>query len=412
MHARKTKELVALSTIPLIMTLGNSMLIPVLPAMRERLGVSAFQISLLITVYSLVAIVLIPIAGYLSDRFGRKQVILPSLVLTAIGGAICGVGAWFMAHPYGVILIGRFLQGIGAAGAAPIVMPLIGDLFKEEAEVSRGLGVIETSNTFGKVLSPLLGAWLASFVWYAPFLSIPLLCIASLLLVGFLVAAPKRTTEEKEKAAIGPFLRSVKAIFAEKGRWLYAIFAVGGICMFVVFAALFYLSEHLEARYQIHGVSKGGLLAIPLGLLCIASYLTGKWIGESKQRMKWAGFTGMALATAATLACGWTRSDTLIPLLGLIGVAGAGIGMALPSLDALITEGIEKAERGTVTSIYSSMRFAGVALGPPVASVLQASSRAALFYTIAGVCALAACFALWAIKPKEKAVTGLRLNKV
>lgn len=80
-------NLVALGSIPLMMTLGNSMLIPVLPEIGRKLHVSSFRISMLITVYAVVAILLIPIAGYLSDRFGRKAVIVPCLILTVIGGA-------------------------------------------------------------------------------------------------------------------------------------------------------------------------------------------------------------------------------------------------------------------------------------------------------------------------------------
>lgn len=79
-------NLLALGSIPLMMTLGNSMLIPVLPEIGRKLHVSSFRISMLITVYAVVAILLIPIAGYLSDRFGRKAVIVPCLILTVIGG--------------------------------------------------------------------------------------------------------------------------------------------------------------------------------------------------------------------------------------------------------------------------------------------------------------------------------------
>ena len=145
------------------------MLIPILPQIERELKVSSFKVSMLITVYAVVAILLIPLAGYLSDRFGRKAVIIPSLVIAAAGGAVAGA-AWFMSGniAYWTIL-GRFLQGVGAAGAFPIVIPLVGDMFKNEDEVSKSLGIIETSNTFGKVLSPILGAALAVWLWYSPF---------------------------------------------------------------------------------------------------------------------------------------------------------------------------------------------------------------------------------------------------
>ena len=81
---------------------------------------------------------------------------VPSLLIAAIGGAITGWVSWKVDNPYTWILIGRAIQGIGAAGAMPVVIPCVGDLYKDEKQVSTGLGIIETSNTFGKVLSPIL----------------------------------------------------------------------------------------------------------------------------------------------------------------------------------------------------------------------------------------------------------------
>ncbi|TDF99865.1 MFS transporter [Paenibacillus piri] len=385
------------------MTLGNSMLIPILPALAEELQVSPFQISLIITLYSLVAIVLIPVAGYLSDRFGRKKILIPGLLLAGAGGAVCGLASILPGNGYHIMLWGRLLQGVGAAGAAPIVLPLVGDLFQQEKEVSAGLGVIETANTFGKVLSPIVGSLLALISWYTPFYAIPALCLLSVLLVGILVKAPRKDKPEPV-VSFASFRRSIRELFREKGSWLGAVFAAGGICMFVVFAALFYLSNLLEDRYGIKGVYKGCLLAFPLAALCLSSYVTGKIIGENKPLMKWVTLGGLVVMSVALLICGWTEPESLIYLLLLLGLAGIGIGASLPSLDALITEGIEKEQRGTITSIYSSMRFIGVAVGPPAASLLMNMSSRWLFYPISAASALAALLALLAIRPgKQKA---------
>ncbi|MCJ8010508.1 MFS transporter [Paenibacillus sp. KQZ6P-2] len=394
----KKWDLAALASIPLIMTLGNSMLIPILPQISQQLQVSALQVSMLITVYAVVAILLIPIAGYLSDRFGRKNVIIPSLIIAAAGGALSGIGAWMTGGltAYWIILGGRFLQGIGAAGAFPIVLPLVGDMFKEEDDVSKSLGIIETSNTFGKVLSPILGAALASVLWYLPFLSIPVMCILSLLLVLFFVKTPKK--KNQDNLSIKQFLSDTKSILREKGRWLYAIFAVGGISMFILFGVLFYLSETLESEYGLHGVVKGLVLAIPLALLCLASYAAGKIIGKNKKRMKWTGFAGMALSTVCLVITGF--SSQIYFVVAFFSLCGAGIGSALPCMDALITEGIEQKQRGTITSLYSSMRFIGVSLGPPAVSLLMKTNHWVLFGVMAVVGAVGGLLTLFAVKPE------------
>jgi ACDE family multidrug resistance protein len=388
------RALFSLASIPLIMTLGNSMLIPVLPEIRSELRISSFQTSLLITVFSVMAIVLIPPAGYLSDRIGRKKVIIPSLIIAGLGGAVCGGASLMMKEPYSVIMAGRVLQGIGAAGAAPIVMPLIGDLFKSEKEVSAGLGIIETSNTFGKVISPILGSVLAWAAWYAPFLSIPVFSLISLLLVIFFVKSPKSTAKP---APFRQFASDLFRLMKRKGRWLYTVFFVGGCGMFILFSFLFYLSDSLEDTYHLKGILKGCVLAIPLAVLCSASYLTGKKIGENKVLMKWLTAAGFALAAAAIAACGWF--EPVAAIIAALSAAGLGIGVALPCLDAFITEGIEKEQRGTVSSFYSSMRFAGVAFGPPAASLLVSRSENGLFWTLAGVSAAACAATLLAIRP-------------
>jgi MFS transporter, ACDE family, multidrug resistance protein len=386
--------ILSLSSIPLVMTLGNSMLIPVLPAMENKLNISAFQSSMIITVYSIVAIILIPIAGFLSDHIGRKKVIIPSLFIAGIGGLISGWAAWKMADAYWIILAGRALQGVGAAGAAPIVMPLVGDMFKNDDDVSSSLGLIETSNTFGKVLSPILGAFLAGFIWFLPFFSFPVFCTISILLVFFLVKTPNK---REEPLPLKKFWSNIKDTFKNNGKWLYAIFLIGAILMFVLFGILFYLSDVLEKTYDIKDVKKGLLLAVPLGALCLSSYLTGKKIKENKILMKWIIFLGSVLVAAATAILSFSNSMWF--MISMFLFAGIGIGVALPSLDALITEGIAKEERGTITSLYSSMRFIGVAGGPPAIAILMKHSDQGLFYILSGITILAALAAIIAIKP-------------
>lgn len=390
-------SVLAISSIPLVMTLGNSMLIPVLPAMEDKLNISSFQSSLIITVYSIVAIILIPIAGFLSDHIGRKKVIIPSLAIAAIGGLISGWAAWKIKDPYWIILVGRALQGIGAAGAAPIVMPLVGDMFKSEKEVSSTLGIIETSNTLGKVISPILGAFLATFIWFIPFLSFPIFCLISILLMAFFV---RRGKTEYEPIPFKEFIHQVKKIFKNNGRWLLAIFAIGIILMFVLFGVLFYLSEVLEREHHIMNVKKGLYLALPLGALCLTSLITGKIIKENKILMKWITFTGLLLMSLSIVSLSFSKGMWFMIIMFLL--SGIGIGASLPCLDAIITEGIQKDQRGTITSIYHSMRFIGVAAGPPVIAILLNQLEGTLFYILAIIGIIAVLLTLFAIKPDKK----------
>ncbi|PAF39182.1 MFS transporter [Terribacillus saccharophilus] len=388
--------IIALASIPLIMTLGNSMLLPVLPLMEEELDITKLQSSFIITFYSIVAIIFIPIAGFLSDRFGRKAVILPSLVIAGAGGLIAGIFSVGSESPYLWILIGRILQGIGVAGAAPVVLPLVGDMFEKEEDVSATLGLVETANTFGKVLSPVLGALLAGFLWYLPFYAIPVFCAISFLLVLFLIKKPK---DDKKGNDFKTFMKNTKATFHEHGGWLTATFLIGAILMFLLFGILFYLSTVLEEKYGMHGILKGAVLAIPLAALCLASYLTGKWIKNNGKLMKWIIFTGVVVAGVVTIALYFSKG--IFFMMAVFLVAGVGIGAGLPCLDSLVTSNMEKDVRGTVTSLLSAMRYVGVAAGPPAVAILLKVDFIWLIVTFAGAAFIAALLTLKFVKPPD-----------
>ena len=360
--------IVSMASIPLVMTLGNSMLIPVLPILEDKVGISSFQSSMIITSYSVAAIILIPVAGYLSDRFGRKMVILPSLILALIGGLIAGFASWKMEDPYTWIIIGRIIQGVGASGAMPIILPLVGDLYKDDDEkTSSCLGIIETSNTFGKVLSPILGAAFAALIWFLPFFSISVFSLISIALIFFFVKVPK---EKDDPVKFKEFLGNTKKTFKKEGKWLFTVFLNGALVMLILFATLFFLSDSLEKVHDLKGIKKGFVLAIPLLFLCIASFITGRKIKGNLPTMKKMMIICLIALSVSVVFVGFI-SEKLILLLIVTSIVGTSIGSLLPVLDAIITENIDKVERGTVSSFYSSARFIGVAAGPPIMSLVM-----------------------------------------
>jgi ACDE family multidrug resistance protein len=386
---------IALSLVPLIMVLGNSMLIPILPTMQTKLGISKFQVSLVITLFSVPAGIIIPLAGYLSDRFGRKVVIIPSLILYALGGLIAGLAAWLLKNPYWLIMLGRMVQGAGAAGTAPITMALISDIYKGE-ERSKVLGINEAANGLGKVLSPILGVLIAMIVWYAAFFAFPIVCTLSAVLLWLLVKEPPRKNDPQPFSS---YMRTLKTIFKREWKWLLTAYFAGASALFILFGVLFYLSQLLEEQYRIDGIPKGGILAVPLLAMAITSYVTGAKIKKRFGLMKWLVVIGFFLLSGSLTSAAFFRNPYV--LLGFLVVAGISTGLTLPCLNTWITSAVSKEERGIVTSFYGAVRFFGVAFGPPIFTWLIEVSRLFMFLTVAGLAFLVGLLSLWLIRPQN-----------
>ncbi|WP_225228598.1 MFS transporter [Bacillus sp. PS06] len=388
---------VAIGSIPLILVLGNSMLIPVLPEMQKELGISQFQVSLVITVFSVAAAVSIPILGYLSDRFTRKAIIIPALVLYGTGGLLAGLAASWFTSPFLWIMIGRVMQGVGAAGTAPIAMALTGDLYKG-GQQSKVLGLVEASNGFGKVISPIIGSLLALLFWYAAFYAFPLFCLVSILLTLFFV---KEKKQKKEPPPFGKYFKGLLTVFKNEGRWLFTAYLAGATCLFTLFGILFYLSDVLELQYKIDGIPKGAILAIPLLVMTTTSYITGSKIGKNMALMKKLIIIGLGLMTISFSTLMFFES--LVPFISILVISSVGTGLVLPCINSLITGSVSSSKRGFVTSLYGSVRFLGVAIGPPIFGWLMAWSRSGMFLITASLTLVVGllCIALIHVKKKK-----------
>lgn len=393
---RRLWEFIAIATVPLVLVLGNSMLVPILPQMVRELGITKAQSSLVITLFSVTAGLVIPIAGFLSDRFNRKGVIIPALILFGAAGVLAGFGAVWKS--YTVIIIARALQGIGAAGTSSIAMALVGDLYSGATE-SRALGLTEASNGTGKVISPILGAAIALIVWYAPFFAFPVFCLLSILAVSLIIKEPKK---EKEPPRFHEYLLANKKILKSKGKWLIPAFFAGSLGLFILFGVLFYLSNILEEPpYGIDGVVKGLVLAIPLLGMVVTSYTTGAKIkkdGLLMRKLMLIALLGMVVSLALTVFF----YKNLVVFIELLTLSCIGIGLLLPCLNTIITGSVEKEERGMITSLYNCLRFLGVAAGPPLFSWMMDRSDRLVFITVSSLAFAALCLVFFLIKPSAQ----------
>ncbi len=385
-----------LAAVPFIMVLGNSMLIPILPAIKNAMGITIFQADLIITAFSIPAGLVIPIAGFASDRWGRKQIMAPALVIYGVGGLISGLAALLLENPYYVLLAGRVVQGIGAGGTYQLAMALTGDIFQSK-ERTKVLGLLEAANGFGKVVSPIAGAALGLVIWFAPFFVYGLLAIPVALAVWFVVKEPE---QERQTPGFKDYLAQLKDIFKQKGIPLLASFFSGMVVLFILFGVLSWLSDLLEQQYEITGIYSGLLIAIPVGTMALTSYLSGFYLQQMEAKyLKTSILAGLGTVTTSMAVV--ALSDNIYILFVALVLLGFGTGAVLPAINTLITSATGAEERGLVTCLYGSTRFFGVAMGPPVFAMATSLGKMPLFLGATALVGAAILIAFFSIRPEK-----------
>src|SRR5512139_1230252 len=178
MPPNNRKNLIILSFTLVVVTLGFGMVIPIFPFYIEELGATGSQYGLLIALYAIMQFLFAPVWGSLSDRVGRKPVLL-----VGIFGSGLTVLMFGLADQLWMLFASRLLAGLLASATMPAAMAYIGD---STSEVDRGggIGKLGAAAGLGLILGPGLGGWLAGESLSTPFFIAAGLSMVSMLLIA------------------------------------------------------------------------------------------------------------------------------------------------------------------------------------------------------------------------------------
>ena len=208
--------LAILSSTLLTVFFSETMLLPALPEIIGEFGISYGTAAWIFSAYLIVAAVMTPIAGRLSDLFGKKKVLLSLLVIY-----IAGLTAGGFADNITFLLISRVVQGVGLA-AVPAAFSLLRDTFPP-SKLSIAVGVFGSAYSAGSVVGLLVGASIIqAFGWHATFLAIvPFSILVTLLIARFVKEhkVPNRSSDSKARGGVSgkkrePFSIDIKGILA------------------------------------------------------------------------------------------------------------------------------------------------------------------------------------------------------
>jgi MFS transporter, DHA1 family, multidrug resistance protein len=142
---------------------GIGLVVPIMPTYMNELNIGGSVVGLLVAAFSLTQLLVSPFAGRLSDKMGRKRIIVGGLVVFALSELLFG-----LANTPWVLFVSRMLGGVGAAMIMPAVMAYVADTTSSE-ERARGMGFINAAITTGFIIGPGIGGYLAELGIRVPF---------------------------------------------------------------------------------------------------------------------------------------------------------------------------------------------------------------------------------------------------
>lgn len=156
-------RIVTVLLIAIIGTFSSNVAAPALPAISRTFAVSSAQIGLVMTVFTVPTIVFVPLTGVLADTYGRRVIVLPSLIVFGLAGVAIGIAPSFSA-----VLVLRAIQGAAFAGVMPLTVTILGDLHSGAAgSTAQGLRV--SANGISSMLTPAIAGFLVAIAWNYPF---------------------------------------------------------------------------------------------------------------------------------------------------------------------------------------------------------------------------------------------------
>ncbi|MHA2174185.1 MAG: MFS transporter [Candidatus Hodarchaeales archaeon] len=354
--------------------MGVALIAPGLPTIRKELGLDQAEIGLMVTFFTVPGMFFAPFVGTISDKFGRKEILTPSLLLFGITGSLCAVTDQFE-----LLLFLRGLQGIGGAGLLLLTNIIIGDLYinYDRTEV---LGRNGSVQNFGMASYPVIGGILTViFGWYAPYLLFLLTIPLGLLMWKFLdIPQPKRSSQ-----SIGEYLRGAIQDLQNRDA-IVALLAGLGTFALLFGPILTYLGEFLSQEFQTEANMIGLVLSATSMTAVIVSFQI-RWFAQrwSPSRIFVTGFTlfGISLIMIPFL-------PTVISFFVVSFIFGTGQGMIIPIILSQILKHASPERRGIVVSLLSAVLRTGQSFGPFIFGLLL------LQFTLGQVFALVGAFIL------------------
>ena len=369
------KPLISIFLIVAVDVVGFAIMLPLLPFYVERTGATAFTVGLMISAYALCQLLAGPVLGQLSDRIGRKPVLMLSQVGTLIGFIVLA-----LANTIPLIFLARIIDGL-TAGNISVAQAYVSDN-TAPAQRTKAFGIIGAAFGVGLFLGPTLSAVLAKRSLHAPIWAA---CVMSALsIVATTVLLPKGITKDGPvpKRNIFP-AHAARQAFTNPATSRLFLMLTSFMFSFVTFTSglALFLSGRITWHGHLLGPQSTGLLFAYAGLLNIVlqAFLLEKIVRFASEKhiilcgflLMCAGYTGLAFSHTLGIAVAFLTLNNI------------GAGVLRPVITSQISKKASPQQQGMMMGVNQSVFALSQTLAPLLTGVLIEHQ----FYTVWGVIA-------------------------
>ncbi len=347
---KKMSKVLPLFGVIVLDLIGFGVVMPILPFYAEQYGANATVLGSLLAVYALMQFFFAPFWGRLSDRLGRRAV----LIITVIGGGISLV-ILGLAHSLVMIFIARILSGVCAANIS-VATAYVGDVTDERNRAS-GMGMIGAAFGIGFVMGPALAGVLSPYGYSVPIFVAAALNLINVLQIIFRLPEPERHHEQLPTST----RRQLFAIPLVRRMSIMNFFFTMGITQLESVLAFFLMDAF---GYDAHHVAY-----LFVYIAVIMTIVQGGLIRRLKRvPEQYLLQTGVILLAVALLFL--PRVSILSSLLIVLAMLSFGRGIAQPAMLSIVSKGGESTERGGIMGTYQSAASLARVVAPALAGFM------------------------------------------
>ena len=375
MERQQLRAALSLAAVFSVRLLGLFMIYPVFASYAGDLtGANPYLIGEALGIYGLTQGLLQIPFGLLSDKVGRKVMIVLGLILFAIGSAVAALSTSIDG-----VIVGRALQGAGAVGS--VILALVADLTAEENR-TKAMALVGVTIGGSFMVALVAGPIVASFVGVAGiFWLMVVLALIGILITQFVVPNPPRLRVHRDAEAVPAMIGAVLRD-SELLRLDFGIFALHAMLT----ASFLVVPGLLRGTLDI-AVGKQWMVYLPVLVVSVVVMVPAIVVAEKYRRMKGV-FVGAVAALFASQVMLHFGAGNLYVLLAALVVFFSAFNVMEASLPSLITKAAPADAKGTAMGLYSSLQFLGIFVGGVVGGYANAHGGDAAVFALTAALAL------------------------